>query len=165
MKTEMQIVKSYTSSLPVDIIGLIEELGILYQEYPMDEGCSGRIDINDPFFTITVNSRETPQRKRFTAAHELAHYLLHRDLLDDGEGHFDRLFVGRGEENPYEPFMQIHEVQANRFAADLLMPAGPLARMYDPVQDNVRELANRCHVSLSALKIRLNSLNLRKTAV
>lgn len=161
MKTEMQIVQDFASKLPVDVVGLIEELGILYQEYPLGEGNSGRIDMNDPFFTITVNSAEGEQRKRFTAAHELGHYLLHRDMMDGEGGHFDRLFVARGEDNPYEPFQKEHEKQANQFAAQLLMPREKLSQLYDSVLDNYMELASKCKVSPAAMKIRLGSLGLR----
>lgn len=160
MNREMAIVQRFASELPVDAVGLIEALGIVYIEEPMDAGSSGRIDYNDPFCTITVNSGESPQRRRFTAAHELGHYILHRDLLD-GRGHLDRLFVDGGNSNPSAPISPSHEVQANKFAAQLLMPSSTLRDRYDAVEDNVSELAMLCDVSLSAMKVRLKALGLR----
>lgn len=160
MIDEMSVVKDFASRLPVDIVGLIEALQIDYIEEPMARESSGRIDYNDPFCIITVNSSEGYQRRRFTAAHELGHYLLHRDLID-GKQHLDRLFSGGGSNNPYAPLAPSHEIQANKFAADILMPAGPLRMLYDSSEDNVAELAHRCEVSLQAMKIRLKSLGIR----
>jgi len=126
----------------------------------MPPDSSGRIDYEEPFCTITVNADEGPQRRRFTAAHELGHYLLHRDLLD-GKQHLDRLYSQGGHDNPYGPLSPSHEVQANKFAADLLMPAGPLRVKYNAGTDNVPELAKLCGVSLTAMQIRLRSLGIR----
>lgn len=160
MVDELEVVKRFAARLPVDVVGIIEALGISYQEYPMETGSSGRIEYDEPFCTISVNRSEGPQRRRFTAAHELGHYLLHRDLLD-GRGHLDRLYSEGGSANPFEPLAPSHEVQANKFAAALLMPSGFLRDNYDADADNVPELAAKCDVSVSAMKIRLKSLGIR----
>lgn len=160
MQDEMAIVKRHASRLPVNVVELIEDLGIEYIEEDMGCESSGRIDFNEPFCTITVNGAEGPQRRRFTAAHELGHYLLHRDLME-GQGHLDRLYSEGGRDNPYAPLSPTHEVEANKFAAALLMPAGPLRRRYDPDADNVDELADLCGVSKAAMKIRLKSIGVR----
>tara|TARA_R110002072_G_C7539176_1_gene498086 strand:- start:258 stop:476 length:219 start_codon:yes stop_codon:yes gene_type:complete len=68
----------------------------------MEPSSSGRIDLNEPFCIITVNSNEGPQRRRFTAAHELGHYIIHRDMID-GKRHLDRLYSEGGIANPYVP--------------------------------------------------------------
>ncbi|MDC0739342.1 ImmA/IrrE family metallo-endopeptidase [Cognatishimia sp. SS12] len=160
MIDEMSVVNDFASRLPVDVIGIFDALSIDYVEEPMAPGQSGRIHYEDPFCTVTVNATEGPQRKRFTAAHELGHYLLHRDLLD-GKKHLDRLFSDSGRDNPYGPLAPSHEVQANKFAADLLMPAGILRARYDPARDNVTELADLCDVSHAAMEIRLKALGIR----
>ena len=69
------------SNLPVNVEQVIEDLGIQYFNEPMDKGQSGAIELKDGKYTIRVNSLEPRQRQRFTAAHELAHYLLHREML------------------------------------------------------------------------------------
>jgi Zn-dependent peptidase ImmA (M78 family) len=144
----------------ISYLSSIEALQIDYIEEPMSRESSGRIDYNDPFCIITVNSDEGPQRRRFTAAHELGHYILHRDLID-GKQHLDRLYSNGGNNNPYAPLAPSHEIQANKFAADILMPAGPLRAQYDRIADNVADLARLCEVSLPAMKIRLKSLGIR----
>lgn len=160
MIDEMSIVKDFASRLPVNVVGIFDALKIDYVEEVMPLESSGRIQYEDPFCTVTININEGAQRKRFTAAHELGHYLLHRDLLD-GKKHLDRLFTNGGNDNPYGPLSPSHEVQANKFAADLLMPAGVLRSRYNSKADNVRELADLCGVSLAAMKIRLKSIGAR----
>lgn len=161
MIDEMSVVRNFASRLPVDVEAIFEALRVEYIEEPMSPEQSGRIFYNDPFCTVTINANEGPQRKRFTAAHELGHYLLHRDLLD-GEKHLDRLFSNGGRDNPYGPLTPHHEIQANKFAADLLMPAGVLRSKYDQGRDNVQELAEMCGVSNLAMVIRLKSLGIRR---
>jgi Zn-dependent peptidase ImmA (M78 family) len=66
---------------------------------------------------IAVNSSHPPVRQRFTMAHELGHALLHR-----GEGiHMDQAFKLRLRASANAP-VDRDEVDANRFAAALLMP-------------------------------------------
>ena len=71
-------------------------------------------------FSVNVFHPET--RKRFTIAHELGHYILHRELIGNG---VDDTIAYRSEKigkyhntdiGPHE------ETQANRFSAGLLMP-------------------------------------------
>ena len=79
MTDKIDILRRYTAQPgPVDTVGLIRALGIDYAEEPMPAGDSGRIVCDaDGRCRIIVNMAERPQRKRFTAAHELAHFLLH----------------------------------------------------------------------------------------
>ncbi|MDN3711043.1 ImmA/IrrE family metallo-endopeptidase [Paracoccus cavernae] len=160
MIDEMAIVKKYAAHLPVEVNALIRELGLTYFEAPMPSENSGRIHKDGSDFTITVNASEGPQRRRFTAAHELGHYLLHRDLLPDG-AHLDRLFNAQGYEEANDGIRPHHEVQANQFAANLLMPATFLRTHYDPAADNYKELARNCAVSSRAMQVRLKALGLR----
>lgn len=164
MRDEMSVVREYMSRPPIEIERLIGDLGIAYFEEYLPENHSGRIETDGDFYTIYVNANDGPQRRRFTAAHELAHYLLHRDLLDKEGGlnrHVDVLYERVGGGNPASPFTPQHEVQANRFAAELLMPAALVRSRYDRNNDNVREMAVLFRVSQAAMKIRLQSMGLR----
>ncbi|MDX3973257.1 ImmA/IrrE family metallo-endopeptidase [Shinella sp.] len=157
--SEWEIIRQYTQRPPVDVVGAIRALGILYREEPMRQDQSGYFQKSGNYYTIGVNANESPQRKRFTAAHELGHYVLHRDLLQNGQ-HLDRLFSGPFEAtsgpNRISPY---HEVQANRFAADILMPAALVSQRFQRLMD-VGAVAAEFGVSPSALKIRLKNLNL-----
>lgn len=148
---------------PTDVVGLIDALGIEYRERAMPAGDSGRIlRTPDDRYVIEVNANEHPQRKRFTAAHELGHYVLHQDSIDQ-HSHLDRLFDEAARRNPETPLSHAQEVQANRFAAEMLMPTEVVRRHYDPETDNVREIARMCQVSPNAARIRLHSLGFRTT--
>jgi Zn-dependent peptidase ImmA (M78 family) len=153
----MDLVRELGREIPVNLPRIIRALGIRYDERFMPADESGRIERDDDGYMIVVNATEGEQRRRFTAAHELAHYLLHRDLLHR-EGHLDRLFGPPGT-NPSSPFTPRHEVQANRLAADLLMPADAV-RAYEEMGLEVGEMARRFGVSPAAMRIRLQSLGL-----
>lgn len=156
MTDEMDIVSRYLDSPPVDLEGLIRELGVGYQTVMMPSSQSGKIEHRNGRFHITVNGADGPQRRRFTAAHELAHYLLHRDLLLE-RGHLDRLFDGNGGTVGSGPLSPQHEVQANRLAADLLMPANDVLATWGETKD-VGAIAKRFKVSHAAAEIRLKNL-------
>lgn len=81
-------------------------------------------------------------RARFTAAHELAHWLLHRDVK------LARIKPGQ----TIKPY-QSAEAQANRMAADLLMPA-----KFFTLSDTVDEIAKRHGVSALAAKHQIHHL-------
>jgi Zn-dependent peptidase ImmA (M78 family) len=74
--------------------------------------------------------------------------------------HNDSLFDG--ERNPFQPFSERHEVEANNLAAEILMPKEAISAAYDPIADNVAELAMRFGVSRRAMEIRLKILGLRR---
>jgi Zn-dependent peptidase ImmA (M78 family) len=164
MRDEMAVVRSYMSRPPVNVESLITELGIALIVEKLPENHSGRIETDGDFYTIYINANDGRQRQRFTAAHELAHYLLHRDLLEERGGlnrHIDVLYMGGGKFNPSRPFSPQHEIQANRYAAEILMPSALVREKYDSERDNVYELAELFGVSQPAMKIRLQSMGLR----
>lgn len=157
--SEWETIGRFTSYPPVDVVGAIRALGIQYREEPMRADQSGYFQKLGGFYVIGVNMNESPQRKRFTAAHELGHYVLHRDLMQHGQ-HMDRLFS----KNPFAPQGQIshyHEVQANRFAADILMPANLVSYRYQRNPD-LNTVAAEFGVSPSAMQIRLKNLGLMR---
>jgi Zn-dependent peptidase ImmA (M78 family) len=159
---ELEIVALRLNKFPVRLQSIFDDLDIRYEELWMDDGASGSITRRGDKFSITVNATESEARKRFTAAHELAHYLLHRDLMSsDGDKmhrHTDRLF-GAPEDNPASPFTRQHEVQANRLAAQIVMP-GPLVRERFAVCSDAGVLASEFQVSEVAMRIRLKTLGL-----
>jgi Zn-dependent peptidase ImmA (M78 family) len=161
METEMEIVARYQAKAPVDLVGLAEELGIDLVERPIRSGESGWIERTGDQYRVVVNANEGDARKRFTTAHELAHYLLHRDLMDHGSRmnrHTDRLFDGDQHDDD-SPFTRAHEVQANRMAARLIMPAS-LVRKKVRQGLSLAQLANDFEVSKAAMEIRLSTLGL-----
>ena len=109
---------------------------------------------------IGVNKDHAPVRQRFTIGHEIGHLLLH----DHDEVHVDRDFRVRMRSGASSQGTDRDEMEANRFAAELLMP---LRLLRDDVEscefdltddDELRSLARRYGVSSQALAIRLNAL-------
>jgi len=156
---ENEIIMKYALTPPVDVKKIISEIGITYVERPMPKGQSGFIEYDGWTCTIAVNSDDGPQRKRFTAAHELGHFLKHRDLLKKHR-HLDRLYDEYANRNPAQPLDYQHEVQANRFAASLLMPRKTIENELDKGVNTIRELATLFDVSRMAMEYRLRTLDL-----
>jgi Zn-dependent peptidase ImmA (M78 family) len=104
---------------------------------------------------IAVNARHHPNRQRFTIAHELGHLYLHQDqpgmFVDDVIVDFR---VDSANPDP-------KELEANTFAANLLMPSDLLRadlrlQPVDPFdEESVLQMARRYGVSQQALTIRL----------
>jgi hypothetical protein len=151
---EAEIVRRFTSSVPVKVGELAEALGLKVTRAPMPPKISGLIQpcSDAPSgFEIRVNKYEIAERQRFTVAHEIAHFLLHRD--DIGSGVVDSIM--------YRSTLTSHkETEANRLAADIVMPAKVVGRELERLggkrsDDTVEQLASMFRVSVPAMKVRL----------
>ena len=147
-------IQRYVGEFPVKISALAKELGLSIKLATLDPGISGEIrpDQKAPSgYKIRINRHESKNRQRFTAAHEVAHYLLHRNLIGDGLS--DTVLYRSRLSNKIE-------AQANGFAANLLMPRDlieqQLREHVDIDEDQlVNVLAEKFEVSPAAMKIRL----------
>lgn len=79
-------------------------------------------------------------RARFTFAHELGHFFLHRNAP-----------LARASKSDGTPPYMLAEPQANRFAATLLMP-----QQHIFASDEAKDLVQRCGVSWEAASNRLS---------
>ena len=114
---------------------------------------------------IILNLNHHPNRRRFTLAHEIGHHLLHKSYLANNV-HVDKIvllprnFVSSQAKD-------IKEIQANAFAAELLMPEVELRR-YRAVDlnddDLLYGLAKKLKVSVTALTYRLNNLGMMESS-
>lgn len=139
---------------PIDVFALARELGVDVVAAPMRDDISGKIecDRGGPC-RITVNAMHHPRRQRFTVAHEIAHYVLHRDLIGDGI-----------EDNgKYRSKQQSDSVerQANRYAAEILMPWRLVAEKFQSGLQTPAALAREFAVSEAVAEIRLLELSSR----
>lgn len=144
-------------TLPVPLERIIKSKGVRIQYAPLDMELSGMAYVRDGQSVIGVNSLHHPNRQRFTIAHELAHHILHASMLN-GSVHVDKVILKR------DPLaargVDTTEIQANNFAAELLMPEALLAKFMGPGFDigddeALATLARRFKVSSSALQYRL----------
>ena len=106
-------IDSIESLASIRLKDLILARGAYYEEIEM-EGNDGRIVTYLDHSVISVNKSITDTgKKRFTAAHELGHYELHRNLSVNFDTHYELY-------NWYQ--VGGHEKEANEFASELLMP-------------------------------------------
>jgi Zn-dependent peptidase ImmA (M78 family) len=148
------------SSIPVDPVVLANRLGMSVRNAKFsDDSLVGMIAKRGDHVQLLVNQADPPYRKRFTIAHELGHHFLH--LLEDGEfidGEAN-LFRGQNEDQENATPDKRREIQANMFAAALLMPEDAVREDWQRVA-TAEGMARRFNVSESAMNIRLKSLGL-----
>lgn len=94
---------------------------------------------------IAVNRGENARRQRFTLAHELGHLLLHP-------------LTHHHRDTRYQPGTSLWEQQANRFAAEILMPAQMVRLMTYHSAVDTEQMARVFDVSPVAMAIRLREV-------
>lgn len=137
---------------PVNLEELIRSLGIeLDKKAKLDEGIAGKIErLESGRFKISINKNDHYFRQRFTMAHELGHFLLHEDLMGDG---IEDTTLYRSPKN--SAVTVTHEIEANRFAASILMPLRHVKSDYEEKGRDVKAVAKKWLVSPKAMSIRL----------
>lgn len=95
---------------------------------------SGKTDIEKKI--IYINDSESSQRKLFTLAHELYHFLNNQNFNRDGN-------------------KNLEEISANNFSADFLMPRDILEKKFNEFEKNTLRTACYFRVSLYACSFRL----------
>lgn len=152
-RTPSEVVNDFLHVAPVDLNGMAGALGLsVVQDRSLPNEISGRIErVGTDGFRITVNGRHPLNRRRFTLAHEIGHYVLHRDLIGDGITD-DALYRSALNDD--------FERQANRFAADVLMPARLVREAFRAGIRSFVALAKHFLVSADAARIRMQEMRL-----
>ncbi len=153
-RTTFDIVIPFLEFAPVNLLGMAQALALqVNMDAVLSEDVSGSIRKapNTDRYLIDVNVAHSPRRKRFTLAHEISHFLLHKDQIGDGieDNALYRSRLGG--------FM---ETQANAMAAELLMPAKLLRTLWRAGFRSIHQLSDKFEVSEEALRIRLKQLRL-----
>lgn len=175
MRTEAQIQRralqvlerAGIQSAPVDPFVVAESLGADVQPEFAEPEISGALyrDADRP--VIGVNAKHHPNRQHFTIAHECGHLVLH-----DQPVYVDRAYTSDRSDRSTPAFLRNAvsseaidpvEIEANRFAACLLMPKSfllqDLRKMRLPLAaDAVDSLARSYEVSTQAMTYRLTNL-------
>lgn len=160
-RAALELWRQHDCGIPVDIERIIRAEGIVLRPEALEDDVSGMLVINDTQIVIGVNSLHSQKRQRFTMAHELGHYILHRSTSNV---FFDEsLLFFRNQKSSEGTKRQ--EIEANNFAAELLMPEPAIRqRLEEPIdafnEDEVDNLASEFRVSAQALTIRLTKLGL-----
>lgn len=124
---------------PVPVEKIAELLGLDVRLAPLDGDVSGAIIRSNNSVVIGVNSSHHPNRQRFTIAHEIAHFILHKGVTV----HIDRAFNVNLRDGRSSGGIDAEEIQANRFAAELLMPKDFLLKDFVVSNDDGEEMAAR----------------------
>lgn len=143
--------------VPVGEIAISRGADVTYEAYEGE--VSGMLYRFDDHAVIGVNSTHAPTRQRFTVAHEIGHLEMHKGqpLFID---RFARVNWRNGESNN-------EEIEANQFAAELLMPREFVAREVERMLEKRRaidartlaaQLAKTFEVSPQAMEYRLANL-------
>ena len=142
-------------SAPVPVEGIPQKLGIGFNTAYLSQEISGMLERLESGFVITVNALDPLTRRRFTLAHELGHYMLHRHLIGDGLDD-DRMYRSTDKGKYHNTLIgPRQETEANRFAANLLMPKSLIDRYRMQFDDDVEEMASLFQVSRHSMSIRL----------
>ena len=151
------------SAPPVPVAEIAIALGARVRYSPFDEDLSGMIYMKGRCPIIGVNSLHHPNRQRFTIAHEVAHLKLHHHLIAD-HVHVDKRFPVLMRDAKSATGTQRMEMEANRFAAELLMPSFLLLPMLKKKRFDIdderplEQLSRKFRVSKQALDYRVRNI-------
>jgi len=142
------VLRDHQQTAPVKVGEIAKALGVRVVISELPRGVSGKLSReSEDHWVIRVNRHEHKNRQRFTIAHEIAHFVLHRseikhELTDD-------TFYRSG-------LSERREWEANRLAAEILMPWDLLRQeMQGGQKRSPAELAEIFGVSEAAMHIRL----------
>jgi Zn-dependent peptidase ImmA (M78 family) len=140
------------TKLPFDLEALVKHYAILeYIEFPTDaDGLVIGIGFKKKP-EILINSKLNEKRKKFTLAHELGHIIIpwHTGTIIS---HTNAEFNANLESD-----YRTMEAEANRFAAELLMPSKFLDAYYSDKKDIdyfIKTVMNMCGTSLDSILIK-----------
>ena len=156
------LAKHGCTDLPVDVAVLAKLEGVEVDQADFGDEISGVLMKDGDRAIIGVNARHAPTRQRFTIAHELGHFMLHtsRDLFVDKD------YIVHFRDETSSTGVDPIEVEANQFAAEVIMPAERVRELFNARRFDIddeaalRRLAAKFTVSPTAMAVRLSSLGL-----
>jgi Zn-dependent peptidase ImmA (M78 family) len=144
---------AWSGAIPVDPVAIARAAGLRVLEAELDEKTLGALvksPEQDP--AIVLNQHDGENRKRFTCAHELGHFVRRSDEEEEYATVDLRNSHSSTGQDP-------EEIYANEFAASLLMPEDEVKSFVEAGMDDL-EMAIRFKVSREAMQHRLDNLDL-----
>jgi predicted transcriptional regulator len=147
-----RIIREHQITAPVQTLDIAAAMGLrVYHAHDWPDDLSAMIRRDAQHggpsgYAIFVNGKHPKVRRRFSTAHEIAHYALHKSLIGDGITD-DALYRSK--------LSGQIETQANRMAADILMPWHLIREATERGLSTVEELARYFEVSKSTMSIQL----------
>lgn len=149
---------------PIELEKIAEKLNLKVGPADLGEEVSGVIFIKNKKGKIGYNPSDIRERIRFTIAHEIGHFVLHKEKM---EMFIDKTYYALRDKNSSKGEYKM-EREANAFAAALLMPRSLLIREIKETnfdlaeEDSLNKLARKFGVSTQAMSFRLANLNIFK---
>lgn len=162
-RAESLLTENAVKAPPVPVQRIANSLDVQLRYSPLDDELSGMIYVKGGTPIIGINALHHPNRQRFTIAHEIGHLILHRSQITK-EVHVDKAFPMLMRDSVSAAGVDKMEIEANLFAAALLMPQVLLANAlgnepFDIDDENiVNGFARSFKVSPSAMRFRLGNL-------
>jgi Zn-dependent peptidase ImmA (M78 family) len=155
------------SEVPINVEAIAQALGLVVLHEDLGPEVSGVLVTNGATAQVCVQKKDPPVRKRFTIAHEIGHHFLRHQFESGEHVHVDKgNYISQRGPRASEG-IDFKEIEANQFAASLLMPTKPLRQKIGklpgatPLLDHhVTLLAKEFGVSEQAMTIRLTGLGL-----
>ncbi|MEZ8059907.1 ImmA/IrrE family metallo-endopeptidase [Vibrio splendidus] len=147
---QQNIILEHQACFPIKVGAIAKAFGIVVKKSTLKPGISGVIKESNGIVEVKISRHDSSERQRFTLAHEIAHFLLHRDKI--GNGIEDTMLFRSSLSN-------ILEAQANRLAADIVMPFSLIDSIEFPeetrIEIRVEEVAKVSELSIPAIEVRL----------
>lgn len=136
-----------------DMLEVVELMGIVAVKFGYDEekvdAFSALTELNNKsYFTIVTGNKRSFFRQQFSLAHELGHWILHKDYVP---------------EELHKEEYKLMEKEANEFAAAFLMPAQKFGDDFKNIDLQLSSLLNlkkKWNVSIAAIIERAHQLQL-----
>jgi Zn-dependent peptidase ImmA (M78 family) len=151
---------------PINIEGVAKHLGLRIISMDLEEGVSGLLITKPSMSCIAIREADPPARQRFSIAHEIAHFCLRHQFEPGEHVHVDRGHLISQRNRQSSTGTNLKEVEANQFAACLLMPAALVRASIEELgteelyDGHITSLAEKFKVSEQAMTIRLSVLGL-----
>lgn len=149
---------------PINPEKIARHLGIEIKRLAFSDELSGVLMRNDSGSVIALNKEHHRLRQRFTIAHELGHFALKHK----GDMFVDQTVLNR-RDGRSSFAIDPQEIEANAFAASLLMPQQLLLNALEAIVDGdltpereglIAKLAKKFEVSEEAMRYRLVNLGI-----
>jgi Zn-dependent peptidase ImmA (M78 family) len=147
-------------NVPVPVERVAKSVGAQVIFSPLDDELSGMVFVKENQIIIGVNSLHHPNRQRFTISHEIGHLELHKEIISSNI-HVDKKFTVLMRDNNSATGTDRVEIDANRFASELLMPEWALHLVFDQAEIDIDDdeaiiaFARKFRVSRQAFQYRL----------
>ena len=161
MRLPTEILDPYLVSAPVDLAAAAADLGIVVLSANLAPNEAINLEMaEDGTWRAYLNRRMLPTQTRFAVAHVVAHFVLHRDIVEP-------LIAGKRVHRENLVFRSDLdddiERQANRYAASLLLPAALVRGVtwIGTADTMALRLADAFGVNLPVARLRMDELALR----